>query len=119
MVEPTVFEVEQRTINVDITSPDQKGNVDFKFSRKIQLPANVTDWTSENEGAESLNITFFPSSGTLDALPDTIDSFRFSWRVNTVNSGSRNGTTGQQRQLEGEASDDNAFKLHEVDSLEL
>lgn len=53
----------------------------MKFGRKIRLPANFTKWSSENEGGERLNITFFPSEETQDALPDFDDGIKFGWHI--------------------------------------
>ena len=39
------------TLKVTIKEPDNQGQVQILFSRKVLLPRNATLWTNVNEGA--------------------------------------------------------------------
>lgn len=45
---------------------DDYDNVKIKFSDLILYPPNIKNYTSENEGAEVLDIQYKPSESTLD-----------------------------------------------------
>ena len=59
--------------------------MDLSFSKYIKLPGNLTKWTSENEGANRIEIEMVQSESTKWMLDDQDLSLEMSWKVDSVN----------------------------------
>ena len=74
-------EESKELIKVKIDEPDAEGNFNVKFNRDIRLPTNFTQWTSENEGADKLQVEYLPSEETQTFMYDLGIEVKMRWKV--------------------------------------
>ena len=72
-------------LEVEMTEPDSLGNIDIVFSDSISLQADAVDWSSENEGADLIEIEIQLSDTTKGLLyEENVQSIGLTWKVSEV-----------------------------------
>ena len=71
--------------------PSIDGFIKLLFTRQVAVISNLTDWSSENEGAENILIQLDLSEETSEKLDDQDLRIDLSWRVESI----ANFTTGR------------------------
>ena len=51
----------EEVIKVKVEAPDEEGFMNVTFSNYIKIPNNSTEWTSQNEGVDRINIELIKS----------------------------------------------------------
>lgn len=62
--------VEKEKVVITISPPDLEWRFDILFDKFIRLPANCTEWTDSNEGAQMIKIEYKPSVDTETLMYD-------------------------------------------------
>ena len=89
LVNQTDRTVKEQKIIVKISNADYKGKMSLQFSKEINLPANYTLWTSENEGRDRLSIKYVPSEETKIYVDDEKTDLAYNWKVLTTGQSSK------------------------------
>ena len=78
-------------LSVEVKEPSIDGFIKLLFTRQVAVISNLTDWSSENEGAENILIQLDLSEETSEKLEDQDLRIDLSWRVESI----ANFTTGR------------------------
>ena len=74
--------VEKKKVMVTIDPPDRLRIFTIRFSEKIYMISNCTEWSQQNEGVDKLLIEYYPSEETLTILYDEdIEQYLTNWMV--------------------------------------
>ena len=70
---------------MEIEQPNAEGYFWIKFDKDIRLPATLPSWSSDNEGANVINLDYEPSEETLDSMEEQDLFVSMYWSVVEVN----------------------------------
>lgn len=70
-------------IEVEFVEPDMFGFFELQFSEFVVLPSAALDWSSSNEGAKLINLSFWMSKTSLDIFyeRDDVHMNEMNWFV--------------------------------------
>ena len=71
-----------KKLNVEVSEPSSSGLLKVSFGAPLALPANVTDWNSDNEGGSTFfSIQYKQSEESEEILEELRLKMSFGWRV--------------------------------------
>ena len=97
-IKPVIIE-ELRAIRVKIGALSSAGLLTIQFSDKVRLPSNFTKWTSENEGAEFIDVNYFANEESEILFEDLKVKMEFGWKIHTVEYKDKNSNFRRLQQV--------------------
>ena len=87
-------------LGLTLEQPSMQGYLDLIFTDIVKLRRSATDWSSENEGGNIIQINYLMSESTEDLIDgDDLDPIIASWKVSEAE--------GQSGRVLPEASNEN------------